>query len=258
MSLFSGAACNVKVPYSIDAACDFNQADSDHMTNTSASNGNQRTFTVSVWIKMDADNDSRTIFHSNTWPSEPWFLIGISDANDGLIVRSYTSSVSPADHQKRTNTGVTEGSWQHIVVAIDTTDTTDADKVKIYFNGTKQTSFATDYGWTVDDYDTGVNQTSHEQQIGEEAGLGRYFNGEMAQVYLIDGQQLAPSDFAEDVGGTWTAIEYTGTFGTAGFYLDFADSSDLGNDVSGNGEHFAEVNIVSGNQITSNLPPFKA
>ena len=258
MSLFSGAACNVKVPYSIDAACDFNQADSDHMTNTSASNGNQRTFTVSVWIKMDADNDSRTIFHSNTWPSEPWFLIGISDANDGLIVRSYTSSVSPADHQKRTNTGVTEGSWQHIVVAIDTTDTTDADKVKIYFNGTKQTSFATDYGWTVDDYDTGVNQTSHEQQIGEEAGLGRYFNGEMAEFYMIDGQQLEPSNFAEDVGGTWTAIKYEGTFGTAGFHLDFADSSDLGNDVSGNGEHFAEVNIVSGNQITSNLPPFKS
>lgn len=254
MSLFSGAACNVKIPYSITAACDFNQADSDHMTNTPASNGNQRTFTVSVWIKADADNDDRTIFHSNTWPSEPWFLIGLSSLNDGLVVRSY----SGGDHQKRTNTGVTEGSWQHIVVAIDTTDTNDANKVKIYFNGTQQTTFATDYGWTTDDYDTGVGQTAHEQQIGEEAGLGRYFNGEMAEFYMIDGQQLAPSNFAEDVGGTWTAIKYEGTFGTAGFHLDFADSSDLGNDVSGNGEHFNEVNIVSGNQITSNLPPFKS
>ena len=219
MSLFSGAACNVKIPYSITAACDFNQADSDHMTNTPASNGNQRTFTVSVWIKADADNDDRTIFHSNTWPSEPWFLIGLSSLNDGLVVRSYS--------------------------------------VKIYFNGTQQTTFATDYGWTTDDYDTGVGQTAHEQQIGEEAGLGRYFNGEMAEFYMIDGQQLAPSNFAEDVGGTWTAIKYEGTFGTAGFHLDFADSSDLGNDVSGNGEHFAEENIVSGNQITSGLPPFK-
>lgn len=253
MSLFSGAACNVKIPYSITAACDFNQADSDHMTNTPASNGNQRTFTVSVWIKADADNDDRTIFHSNTWPSEPWFLIGLSSLNDGLVVRAY----SGGDNQKRTNTGVTEGSWQHIVVAVDTTDTTDANKVKIYFNGTQQTSFATDYGWTTDDFDTGVNQTGHEQQIGEEAGLGRYFNGEMAEFYMIDGQQLAPTAFAENDGGTWTAIEYTGDFGTAGFYLNFADSSDLGNDVSGNGEHFAEENIVSGNQITSGLPPFK-
>ena len=252
MSLFSGAACNVKVPYSIDAACDFNQADSDHMTNTPASNGNQRTFTVSVWIKLDSDNDNRTIFHSNTWPSEPWFLIGLH-TDEGLIVRAY----SGGDHQKRTNNTITEGSWQHVVVAIDTTDTNDANKVKIYFNGTQQTSFATDYGWTTDDFDTGVNQTAHEQQIGEEAGLGRYFNGEMAEFYMIDGQQLEPSNFAEDVGGTWTAIKYEGTFGTAGFHLDFADSSDLGNDVSGNGEHFAEVNIVSGNQITSNLPPSK-
>ena len=252
MSLFSGAACNVKIPYSITAACDFNQADSDHMTNTPASNGNQRTFTVSVWVKLDSDNDNRAIFHSNTWPSEPWFLIGLH-TDDGLIVRSY----SGGDNQKRTNNTITEGSWQHIVVAIDTTDTNDANKVKIYFNGTQQTSFAYTTGWSTDDFDTGVNQT-HEHQIGEEAGLGNYFNGEMAEFYMIDGQQLAPSNFAEDVGGTWTAIKYEGTFGTAGFHLDFADSSDLGNDVSGNGEHFNEVNIVSGNQITSNLPPFKA
>ena len=58
--------------------------------------------------------------------------------------------------------------------------------------------------------------------------------------------------------GANDALYGTGTFGTAGFHLDFADSSDLGNDVSGNGEHFNEVNIVSGNQITSNLPPFKS
>ena len=181
MSLFSGAACNVKIPYSITAACDFNQADSDHMTNTPASNGNQRTFTVSVWVKLDSDNDNRAIFHSNTWPSEPWFLIGLH-TDDGLIVRSY----SGGDNQKRTNNTITEGSWQHIVVAIDTTDTNDANKVKIYFNGTQQTSFAYTTGWSTDDFDTGVNQT-HEHQIGEEAGLGNYFNGEMAEFYMIDG-----------------------------------------------------------------------
>ena len=252
MSLFSGAACNVKIPFSIDAACDFNQADSDHMTNTPASNGNQRVFTFSAWVKIDADNDNRTIFHSNTWPSEPWGLIAIDD-NDKFRFQVY----SGGSNLRVTNDSVAEGSWQHLMVAVDTTQASLANRVKMYKNGSQITSFSNETGFA-QNLDTGFNQTGHEQQLGEEAGLGRYFNGEMAQIFMIDGQQLAPSDFAEDVGGTWTAIEYTGTFGTAGFHLDFADSSDLGNDVSGNGEHFNEVNIVSGNQITSNLPPFKS
>ena len=126
----------------------------------------------------------------------------------------------------------------------------------MYVNGTQVTSFAAT-NKIPQNLDTGVNQDDKEHQVGEEAGLGNYFNGEMAEMHMVDGSQLAPSSFAEDDGGTWTAIEYTGTHGTAGFYLDFKDASDLGNDVSGNGEHFAEVNIVSGNQITSNLPPSK-
>ena len=252
MSLFSGAACNVKIPYSITAACDFNQADSDHMTNTPASNGNQRTFTVSVWVKLDSDNDNRAIFHANTWPSEPWTLIAIDDG-DKFRFQTFADSTN---YFYVPTAAITEGSWQHIMVALDTTDSTQDNRVKQYINGSQITDYAAT-NKIPQNYNTNVNQ-GVEHQIGEEAGLGRYFNGEMAQVYLIDGQQLAPSNFAEDVGGTWTAIEYTGTFGTAGFYLDFADSSDLGNDVSGNGEHFNEVNIVSGNQITSNLPPFKS
>ena len=252
MSLFSGAACNVKIPFSIDAACDFNQADSDHMTNTPASNGNQRVFTFSAWVKIDADNDNRTIFHSNTWPSEPWGLIAIDDS-DKFRFQVY----SGGSNLRVTSDAVAEGSWQHLMVAVDTTQASLSNRVKMYKNGSQITSFSNETGFA-QNLDTGFNQSGHEQQLGEEAGLGRYFNGEMAQVFMIDGQQLGPSSFAEDVGGTWSAIEYTGTFGTAGFYLDFADSSDLGNDVSGNGEHFNEVNIVSGNQITSNLPPFKS
>ena len=251
MSLFSGAACNVKIPFSITTACDFNQADSDHMTNTPASDGNQRTFTLSVWVKIDADNDNRTIFHANTWPSTPFALFSIDDS-DKMKFNVYTD----ANYFYISTAAVTEGSWQHLVWAIDSTQSTQDNRVKMYVNGTQVTSFAAT-NKIPQNLDTGVNQDDKEHQVGEEAGLGNYFNGEMAEMHMVDGSQLAPSSFAEDDGGTWTAIEYTGTHGTAGFYLDFKDASDLGNDVSGNGEHFAEVNIVSGNQITSNLPPSK-
>tara|TARA_B110001452_G_scaffold210440_1_gene180835 strand:- start:171 stop:929 length:759 start_codon:yes stop_codon:yes gene_type:complete len=239
--------------YEIEASCDFNQADSDHMTNTPASNGNQRIWTFSAWVKVDSDNDARTIFHIGTWPAEPWTLIAVHDT-DKILFRSYYSG---ADYLYLSNTTFDEdGTWNHLVIAVDTTQGTDTNRVKMYKNGTQLTSFQI-HDKVAQNYDTGANQSNLEHQLGEEGGLGRYFNGVMSEVYMIDGEQLAPTAFAENDGGTWTAIEYTGDFGTAGFYLDFKDASDLGNDVSGNGEHFAEVNIVSGNQITSGLPPFK-
>ena len=208
-------------------------------------------FTLSVWVKIDADNDNRTIFHSNTWPSSPFAVFAI-DNDDKFKLNIYDGS----NYFYISTAAVTEGSWQHLVWAIDSTQSTQDNRVKMYVNGTQVTSFAAT-NKIPQNLDTGVNQDDKEHQVGEEAGLGNYFNGEMAEMHMVDGSQLAPSSFAEDDGGTWTAIEYTGTHGTAGFYLDFKDASDLGNDVSGNGEHFAEVNIVSGNQITSNLPPSK-
>ena len=251
MATIKGA--NSASGYEITGSCDFNASDNDHMTNTPASNGNQRIWTFSAWVKVDADNDSRTIFHIGTWPAEPWTLFAVQD-NEKLVFRTYYGG---NDYLYLSNTTADEdGTWNHLVVAVDTTQGTDTNRVKMYKNGTELTSFQIK-DMVAEDFDTGANQTSKEHQLGEEAGLGRYFNGVMAEVYMIDGEQLAPTAFAENDGGTWTAIEYTGDFGTAGFYLNFADSSDLGNDVSGNGEHFAEVNIVSGNQITSGLPPFK-
>jgi hypothetical protein len=251
MATIKGA--NSASGYEITGSCDFNASDNDHMTNTPASNGNQRIWTFSAWVKVDAGAADRCIFHVGTWPAEPWTLISVHDS-DKILFRSYYSG---NDYLYLSNTTFDEdGTWNHLVVAVDTTQGTDTNRVKIYKNGTQLTSFQI-HDKVAEDYDTGANQSNLEHQLGEEGGLGRYFDGVMSEVYMIDGEQLAPTAFAENDGGTWTAIEYTGDFGTAGFYLNFADSSDLGNDVSGNGEHFAEENIVSGNQITSGLPPFK-
>ena len=50
--------------------------------------------------------------------------------------------------------------------------------------------------------------------------------------------------------GIWKPKAYTGTFGNNGFYLDFADASDLGDDESGNGNDFTEVNIAAADHAT--------
>ena len=51
--------------------------------------------------------------------------------------------------------------------------------------------------------------------------------------------------------GIWKPIDVSGlTFGTNGFYLDFEDSSALGNDVSGNDNDFTVNNLTAIDQST--------
>jgi hypothetical protein len=81
---------------------------------------------------------------------------------------------------------------------------------------------------------------------------GYYYSGYMSEFNFIDGQQLAPSDFGEfDAdSGVWKPIAYEGTYGTNGFYLEFKDSSALGDDTSGNGNDFTVNNLTSIDQTT--------
>jgi hypothetical protein len=74
----------------------------------------------------------------------------------------------------------------------------------------------------------------------------------MSEFNFIDGQQLAPSDFGEfdEDSGIWKPIAYEGTYGTNGFYLEFKDSSALGDDTSGNGNDFTVNNLTSIDQTT--------
>ena len=67
----------------------------------------------------------------------------------------------------------------------------------------------------------------------------------MAEVNFIDGTAKAPADFGETGDyGEWKPIEYAGTYGTNGFYLEALDSADIGKDTSGNGNDFTNANVV--------------
>jgi hypothetical protein len=74
----------------------------------------------------------------------------------------------------------------------------------------------------------------------------------MSEINLIDGQALDPTSFGEfdEDSGIWKSIAYTGTYGTNGFYLEFKDSSALGDDTSGEGNDFTVNNLTSIDQTT--------
>ena len=141
------------------------------------------------------------------------------------------------------------GNWYHLIMAVDTTQGSASNRVKHYLNGSQITVWDSDSQPSQND-DSDVNNTV-AHTIGGKSG-GNYFDGYLAEFHLIDGQQLTPSDFGEvdEDYGHWKPIKYTGSHGTNGFYLDFADSSSLGNDASANSNDFTVTNITASDQVT--------
>jgi hypothetical protein len=142
--------------------------------------------------------------------------------------------------------------WYHIVVAVDTTQATASNRVKLYVNGTQITSFSTAVYPALNS--TGyMNSGTFATTIGREGGFGNYYDGYMTEMNFVDGQQLTPSSFGSTnaLTGVWQPARYTGTYGTNGFYLPFTDNSalttssnvGLGRDYSGNGNYWTTNNI---------------
>jgi hypothetical protein len=146
--------------------------------------------------------------------------------------------------------------WYHLVIAYDSSLATSTDRIKMWINGVQITSFSTaTYPAQNLDSQLANNTYSQPADIGSFANGSRYFDGYMAEVNFIDGQALTPSSFGQTdaTTGVWVPKKYSGTYGTNGFYLKFADASAataaaIGKDSSGNGNNFTPsgISVTSG------------
>jgi hypothetical protein len=245
MPLILGAN-SVTGGYEVDNSLRFNNDSSDYLSRTQSS-GNRKTLTISFWVKRSGITDRQSLNSCTVDGSNETFIW--FDTDDALFVKNSTSTT---DFELRTNKLFRDVSaWYHIVVAIDTTQATSSNRVKIYVNGTQETSFANETYPSLN-FDTRWNENSITNIIGREPYNAEYYDGYMSDVNFIDGQQLTPTDFGEfDAdSGVWKPIAYTGTYGTNGFFLEFKDSSALGDDTSGEGNNFTVNNLTSIDQTT--------
>jgi len=139
--------------------------------------------------------------------------------------------------------------WYHVVGAVDTTQATAADRVKIYVNGSEQGYSFTTYPSLNDDVTLALNNGNTYYIGGDGQSSDKYFDGYFGEMIYVDGQQLTSSSFGEtNSNGVWIPKKYTGTYGNNGFALEFDDSSDFGKDTSGNGNHWTSSNLASTDQ----------
>ena len=237
------------VGYAVANSCRFNDDDSAYMHKTCSSAFDTDKFTISVWCKRGALGiETRLVSCDDADGSDDDFLK--FDANDNIEFTIYGSSSIVG--RLITNAKYRDVSaWYHIVAVWDSANGTAGNRMRLYVNGTEVTSFSTDTNPSSGDNATFGN-TSHPIEIGRRGSNGtQYFDGYIAEVAVCDGQAYAASDFGEfdeDSPTIWKPKNVSGlTFGTSGFYLDFEDSSNLGNDKNG-GTDFTEVNLAATDQ----------
>jgi len=216
MSLINSTAIPSSGGYEIDQSLRFEDSRSAYLSRTFVTPTNRKIWTFSVWFKGGnvSGSSERRIFSTAT---------GAGGNTDNINFTTSGAIRFIADFGQLISTQVFRdpSAWYHLIYAYDSTQSTEANRLKMYVNGTQVTSFST------------TTYPSLNQEIDFNSALvhdiGRnlpettqYYDGYLADVYWIDGQAKAPADFGETGDyGEWKPIEYSGTYGTNGFYLPF-------------------------------------
>ena len=218
---------------------------STYLSRTPSSAGNRQTFTISVWVKRSTTGSENAI--CSAWDSDnisSHFNLRFT-SSDTLNLQRWSSNIT-------TNRLFRDVSaFYHLVLAVDTTQATDTNRVKLYVNGVQETSFSSATYPNQNDtlkFNSNVAHNIGRNLYSSPSGL---FDGSMTHFHFVDGTAYDASTFGESdsTSGIWkpkTAPSVT--YGTNGFFLKMENSGAMGTDSSGNSNTFT----VSGN-LTQNV-----
>ena len=253
--------------YQIAHSLRFPTGANGYLSNTSLSAGNRRTWTYSIWTKKNWIN--------NTTNGERSWLSGYSTGGATYVFWGFQGHSSNAAHQDDFKFEETSGStqsafsiddgtnerkfrdpsaWYHVVLAIDTTQSTATNRQKLWINGEAQTlavstQMAQDYEFSFVN-----NGTAKISYLAWSNGLE---DTQLADYIFLDGVVGTADTFGEFHNGVWRPVEYSGSYGDEGYHLKFSDSSDIGKDYSGNSNNFT-VNNLSAHDQMLDTPTFNS
>ncbi len=235
--------------YIISRALRFNSQDSSHLSRTPATAGNRRTWTWSAWVKRGPSSSTQTLFKAGET-----YIQYYSSTNT-----LYTNLRGGATNYfiNYANVFRDPSAWYHIVVAVDTTQSTSSNRQKVYVNGVQLTDAGSlGLNYPAQNHETGVNNNAIHY-----IGGTNYFDGLMADIQFVDGQALAASEFGEyNNQNVWIPKEFSGTYGSNGFRLAFDEVDrkqklgyDFKEDVELDPKGGMDVVLYTGNGGTQNI-----
>jgi len=236
------ASATAATTYSIANSCRLDRASSAGLTRE-MDDGNEDRWTLSFWVKRgEMVNHTQVLTMGG---SNHGIFFSKDSLTDALLFYNYIGG--DKGQLLTTRKFRDPAAWMHLVFVWDSGNATAGNRMRIYVNGVEETAFATDTN-PDQNQDSQFNVDGDTHYIGRESG-GNYFDGYIAEYVFIDGTVYAASDFGEfdsDSPTIWKPKDPSGlTFGTNGVWLDFEDSSALGNDVSGNNNDFTPANLAA-------------
>ena len=232
---------------SIAQSLRFNRPDEQELKKTFDSGGNRRKWTFSTWIKrtslLSSGND-HYIFGTNTGAADSTFMMLVWRATDALSVTGQSTL-----WLKSTRAFQDTRNWYHIVWVLDSDNSTNAEKMRLYVNGTELTAFATDSRSSLSG-DQAINAATEHNFGVHPSATGYGLDAYLAETIFVDGQAYGPEQFGH-VGANddWIRKAYSGGYGTTGFKLTYADGSALGDDTSGNTNDFTSANLDATDKV---------
>ncbi|MBI2108904.1 MAG: hypothetical protein HYT93_01830 [Parcubacteria group bacterium] len=252
-SLLGAAGSN---GYTISQSLRFNDDDSAHLTRSPSADGNLKLFSFSIWYKrasLAPSSGDYIITAPANSTQNTVSEIGINTSHK-LDIGLRDTGITTVGRLVTTQVFRDPGAWGHLLFVWDSANATEGDRMRVYHNGTRITVFDTETYPSQNTEIGGFNRSGKTQSIGrwrnEPSGSTFFCDMYMAEFIFTDGIALSPTDIGEfDGNGVWRPKQYTGSYGTNGFYLDFANSADLGNDVSGNNNDFTPSGLAANDKM---------
>ena len=242
----AAAATSGTTAFDVKYSCRFNSGDSAYLTRTPGSDGNLKKFTINVWVKRCGLGANTYILKTTNSGYSGWLGFG-GTAVDRITWAMESSATGGPMNYNPDIKYRDPNAWYNLHMVWDTAQPSKNSRARVYINGIQNDiELAT---FPNEDADSMQFNKAIAHEIARYGSA--YFDGYLAQYCFIDGSALFPTSFGEfDDYGVWRPVDPSGlTFGTNGFYLDFADSSDLGNDVSGNNNDFTSSGLTAADQV---------
>ena len=241
--------------YNVANSLRFENSSSEQLTRSIGSSPtNTKKGTFSYWIKRTKLSTNDVIVSNEVGSSSERAYISFNTSD-------YWRTVDENGIVLATNAVFRDVSaWTNFVLTLDSTLGTETDRVKLYINGTRYTDFQSSSYFNNGfpnqdiDFDLFTGGQTNKHHIGNIHGGSSYLDGYLAEVCYCDGQTLDASSFGEfdeDSPTIWKPKDVSGlTFGNNGYYLDFEDSSALGNDAAGSNNFGTVTNLAATDQAT--------
>jgi len=242
---------SISTGYEIDNSLKLEADNSENLYRNLNASTSTTKFTHSMWVKRTELTNAQLLYMRGVAGNEAGLLRFSNESGyeHGLqidIGASGTNARSVTTRKFRDTSA-----WYHIVLAVDTTQSTAANRRRLYVNGVEETVFGMS---NLPSQNFAMEVSSAKHRYGAYNDTDNYapFSGYIAECHYVDGLQLDATSFGEfhDDSGIWKPKQYTGSYGTGGYYLKFNDSSALGNNSAGDGTDFTLRNIAAADQAT--------